>query len=136
MTAEELLRLLYTKELPFLQTNDWQRLRIRVADVIAAASSQATPAEVIGLLRDLRLGGRVLFLPDWHRWGLEEDEEDGTLIPSQAHWEATPGTPDPPSWQRRQVFMPEDLRHWCVRSRVAESTRLLFANRERFGLEA
>src|SRR5262249_7775378 len=28
------------------------------------------------------------------------------------------------------------LKHWYVRSRVAELTRLLFVNRERFGLEA
>jgi hypothetical protein len=32
--------------------------------------------------------------------------------------------------------MPEYLKHWYVRSRVAETARLLFANRERFGLEA
>jgi hypothetical protein len=136
MTAEELLRLLYTKETPFLQTNDWQRLRIGVADLIAAAAAQATPSEVIELLRDLRLTGRLMLLPDWDRWGVEEDEKDGNLIPSQAHWEPAPGSPDPPSWRRRQVFMPDDLHHWYVRSRVAESARLLFANRERFGLEA
>lgn len=136
MTAEELLRYLYSMEKPILQTNDWASLRIPVTDLIAATCPPANPADVINLLRTLRLDGRVMFLPDWGRWGIEEDEEDGAFVPSRAHWEPTPGNPDPPSWQRRQVFMPEDLRHWCVRSRIAETSRLLFANRERFGLEA
>ncbi len=136
MTKEELLRRLYLLEKPFLQTNDWTRLRIRVADLIAATCPPAAPSDVTDLLRSLRLDGKVMFLPDWQRWGIEEDEKDGTRFPSFAHWEPTAGNSDPPSWQRRQVFMPEDLGHWYVRSRVAETARLLFANRERFGLEA
>ncbi len=136
MTAEDVLRRLYLMEKPFLQTNDWPRLRIRVADLVAATAPPASPSDVIDLLGALRLDGRVMFLPDWERWGLDEDEKDGTLVPSRAHWEPTPGNPDPPSWQRRNVFLPEDLKHWYVRSRVAETARLLFANRERFGLEA
>jgi len=135
MTAEEVLRRIYLMEKPFLQTNDWPRLRIRIADLIAATCPPASPADVVALLRLLRLDGRVMFLPDWERWGLDEDEKDGALIPSRAQWEPTPG-PDVPSWQRRKVFMPENLEHWYVRSRVAETARLLFANRERFGLEA
>ena len=136
MTAEELLRGLYLLEKPFLQTNDWLRLRIRVADLVAATCPPVIPADIIDLLRSLRLDGRVMFLPDWERWGLDEDEKDGTLVPSLAHWEPAPGNADPPSWLRRKVFMPENLKHWYVRSRVAETARLLFANRERFGLEA
>src|SRR5437899_77961 len=50
MTAQELLRLLYLREKPYLQTNDWQRLRIPVADLIAAACPPATPADVVDLL--------------------------------------------------------------------------------------
>lgn len=136
MTAEEVLRRIYLLEKPFLQTNDWPRLRIRVADLIAATCPPASAPDVIDLLRSLRLDGRVMFLPEWERWDLDEDESDGALVPSRAHWEPTPGGPDPPTWQRRKVFMPEDLKHWYVRSRVAETARLLFANRERFGLEA
>lgn len=136
MTADELLRLLYMREKPFLQTNDWAGLKIRIADLIGAAGPLANADEVVDLLRSLRLDGRLMFLPDWTRWGLDEDEADGSLVPSRTQWEPNPGTPDPPSWVRRQVFMPEDLKHWFVRSRIAETARLLFANRERFGLEA
>src|SRR5262245_28808869 len=136
MTAEELLRALYLREKPVLQTNDWQRLKTRVTDLIADTCPPENPTDVIDLVRSLRLDGRLMFLPDWERWGVEEDELDGALIPSRAHWEPVPGHPDPPTWVRRNVFMPKDLKYWFVRSRVAESARLLFANRERFGLEA
>jgi hypothetical protein len=135
MTADELLHLLYTKERPFLQTNDWSNLRIGVADLIAAAQT-ASPDEIADRLRLLRLDGQVIFLPDWQHWGIEEDETDGALVNSHNQWEPLPGDLDPPSWVRRQVFMPTDLKNWFVRSRVAETARLLFANRERFGLEA
>ena len=101
MTAEEVLRRLYLMEKPFLQTNDWPRLRIRVADLVAATCPPATPADIIALLRTLRLDGRVMFLPDWGRWGLDEDEKNGAVVPSRAHWEPTPASPDAPSWQRR-----------------------------------
>jgi hypothetical protein len=136
MTPDELLRMLYLREKPLLQTNDWRQLRIPVADLIAAVCPPANPADVIDLLRTLRMQGRVMFLPDWNRWGTEEDETDGTLIPSPAQWEPLPGNPDPPSWRPREVFQPEDLRHWFVRSRMAETARLLSTNRERFGLGA
>src|SRR5438876_5809457 len=98
MTPETLLRVLYMREKPALQANDWQMLKTRVADLIAATSPRANPADVIDLLRALRLDGRVMFLPDWDRWGIEEDERDGALIPSRAHWEPVPCSPDPPSW--------------------------------------
>ena len=49
MTAEELLRRLYLMEKPFLQTNDWPGLRIRVADLIAATCPPASPADVIDI---------------------------------------------------------------------------------------
>lgn len=135
MTAEELLRVLYSMEKPFLQTNDWTNLRTRVADLVAACPLES-PTQVIVMLRSLRLDGRLMFLPEWERWGIDEDEQDGALVPSRTQWEPAPGNPDPPSWARRMVFMPEDLKRWYVRTRVAESARLLFANRERFGLEA
>jgi hypothetical protein len=79
MTAEEVLRQLYVLEKPFLQTNDWPRLRIRIADLVAATCPPASPSDVIDLLRSLRLDGRVMFLPEWERWGLDEDEKDGAL---------------------------------------------------------
>jgi hypothetical protein len=69
MTAEEVLRRLYLLEKPFLQTNDWPRLRIRVNDLVAATCPPANPSDVIDLLGSLRLDGRVMFLPDWERWG-------------------------------------------------------------------
>src|ERR1051326_7769160 len=106
MTAEDVLRSIYLMEKPLLQTNDWPRLRIRVADLVAATCPPESPSHVIDLLRSLRLDGRVMFLPDWEHWGIEEDEKDGVLVPSRAHWEPAPGSPDPPSWQRRKVFMP------------------------------
>ena len=112
MTAEEVLRRLYLMEKPILQTNDWARLRIRVADLVADICPPENPVDIIEQLRSLRLDGRVMLLPDWERWGLEEDEKDGVSVPSRRHWEPTPGTPDPPSWRRRQVFMPEELRAW------------------------
>src|SRR5262249_33196423 len=80
--------------------------------------------------------GSLMFLPDWERWGVDEDEQDAAVVLSGRQWEPVAGEPDPPSWVRRPVFMPNDLTHWYVRSRVAESARPLFANRERFGLEA
>lgn len=135
MTPEALLRALYMREQPFLQTNDWDNLRIAVADLIAA-HPQVPPADIIAMLRTLRLQGKLMFLPDWKRWGLDEDESDGTIVPSDRQREPSPGNPDPPTWNARPVFMPHNLTHWFVRSRVAESGRLLFANRERFGLEA
>jgi Lhr-like helicase len=136
MTADELLRVLYTMEMPFLQTNDWSRLRIRVSDLVVSTCPPANPSDVIDLLQALRSAGRVMFLPDWDRWGIDEDETDGQLTPSNTQWEPLTINSDPPVWIRRQVFMPKDLKGWFVRSRVAETTRLLFANRERFGLEA
>src|SRR5690242_18555092 len=117
MTPQELLQQIYLREKPFLQTNDWDRLRIRVADVITGAAARATPTAVLDLLRGLRADGHLMFLPDWDRWGLDEDESDGTMVQSNQHWEATPGAPNPPSWRRREVFIPNDLTHWSVRSR-------------------
>ena len=136
MTAEELLRVLYSLERSILQTNDWPNLKIRVADLIAATCPPENSANAVALLQSLRLDGRLMFLPDWARWGIDEDEEDGTLVTSRAHWEPRADNPEQPSWARRSVFMPEDLTLWYVRSRIAETSRLVFANRERFGLEA
>src|SRR6267142_7028116 len=110
MTADELLRVLYTLETPFLQTNDWSRLRIRVPDLITSTCPPANPADVIDLLRALRLDGRVMFLPDWDRWGIEEDETDGQLTTSSTQWEPLTISADPPHWVRRQVFVPKDLK--------------------------
>lgn len=137
ISAEELLRAIYVRERPFLQTNNWSALRIPIADLIAELCPPPQPVgPIVDLLRLLRLDGKLMFLPDWERWGTEEDETDGAVVPSRTQWEPTPGFPDPPSWVRRSVFLPDDLKHWSLRSRVAEVTRLLFANRERFGLEA
>jgi len=82
MTAEELLRVLYSLERSILQTNDWPNLKIRVADLIAATCPPENSANAVALLQSLRLDGRLMFLPDWARWGIDEDEEDGTLVTS------------------------------------------------------
>src|SRR5438552_12529480 len=104
MTTDELLRVLYSIETPFLQTNDWTRLKTRVADLVAAACPPSNPTEVLALLRSLRLDGHVMFLPDWDRWGIEEDETDGQLVASRTQWESRVGDGQP-SWIRRQVFI-------------------------------
>lgn len=136
MSAEQLMRWIYHRESPYLQTNDWQSLRITVASLIADLCPPQTPTHIFGLLRDLRLAGRLMFLPDWKTWGVDEDESDGSVAASNTQREPTAGFPDPPTWISRKVFLPKDLKRWSIRSRVAETARLLFANRERFGLEA
>jgi hypothetical protein len=139
LTAVELLRRIYVRERPILQTNNWAALRVRVADLISELgppNGPNSPSHILDLLRELRLDGKLMFLPDWDRWGHEEDGDDGSTVPSRTQWEPTAGFPDPPSWVRRNVFLPDNLEHWSVRSRVAETSRLLYANRERFGLEA
>jgi len=136
MTQADLLQLIYSLERPFLQANDWAGLRLPVTEIVNAAAPTATAAEVVGLLRSLRLDGKIMFLPAWERWGIDEDQSDGQLLDSPRQWEPALGSPDPPSWIRRRVFIPNELKGWFVRSRVAETARLLFANRERFGLEA
>ncbi|WP_426753393.1 DEAD/DEAH box helicase [Myxococcus sp. Y35] len=140
MTDQQLLHLLYELEKPILQKNAWPDLRIRVADVLAAATAaplSASRAQVLDGLCSLRLDGHLMFLPDWEQW--EKDElEDEQLQDSRAQWEPVPSHGGLPDWKRRKVFMPEkdELGQWFVRSRVAETARLLYANRERFGLEA
>lgn len=136
MTPQDLLREIYRLEKPILQTNDWDRLRIRITDLIAQVQPPTSAATVIDLLRTLRLQGDVMFLPDWERWGLEEDENDAQVMPSLRQHEPLAADAGRPTWRPREVFMPNDLTHWSVRSRVAETARLLFANRQRFGLDA
>jgi Lhr-like helicase len=136
MTPQDLMRELYRLEKPILQTNDWDRLRIRVPDLIAQVQPPASAATIVNLLRTLRLEGQLMFLPDWERWGIDEDENDGEMVASQRQHEPLAADMGRPTWRPREVFMPEDFTHWSVRSRVAETTRLLFANRQRFGLDA
>src|SRR5690348_4427532 len=108
MTAEELLRHLHVLEKPSLQTNDWARLRIRVADLIAATCPPAIPADIIDLLLAWRLDGRGMFLRDCERWRNGDDAKYASLVTSRARWYAAPWRPHPPSWQRRKVFVPAE----------------------------
>jgi len=145
MNSNQLLNLVYKREEPLLKRNEWDALRIPISDLCADAAALETPAteaEVLDAVTELRLQGRIMLLPDWkNRWGTLEDAEDGTIVPSQAHWEPQgdkPGSIEQnPSWQPRKVFLPrrEHLKYWFVRSRIAETIRLLGSNRERFGLE-
>lgn len=138
MTDQHLLQLIYRLEKPFLQRNAWPDLRIRISDIISAAASlPASRAQVFAGLRSLRLDGKLMFLPDWERWEKEEPREE-QLVDSPKQREPISSNTDLPSWKPRKVFIPDEdeLDQWFVRSRVAETTRLLFANRERFGLEA
>jgi Lhr-like helicase len=153
MRAIELLRKLHDLEKPLLQTNDWDRLRVPVRQLIDEVTGHAPQGEVLKLLQELRLEGALMLLPDWERWtDPEEDATDGSLLPSKKQWQpelrhASPlprksqpsdagHEKDAPTWSRRDVFLPKDLEHWYLRSRVAEVLRLLSTNRERFGLEA
>ena len=136
MNSQDLLREIYLLEKPILQTNDWDRLRIRVSDLIAQMQATTDAATVLNWLRALRLEGHIMLLPDWERWGLEEDETDGQVVASLRQHEPLAAELGQPTWRPREVFLPNDLTHWSVRSRVAETARLLFANRQRFGLDA
>ena len=136
MEPEDLLRQIYALERPLLQSNNWGELRLPVVRIIDACAGLASAPAVVQALRTLRERGQIMLLPDWQRWGLDEDEQDGQVVPSSEHWEHTGITDGHPTWQRRPVFLPHELETWFVRSRIAETTRLLAANRERFGLEA
>jgi hypothetical protein len=132
MDPAHLLLVIYRLEEPLLQTGDWGRLRIPVLDLIETAG--APPGEVMQALVELRLKGDVVFLPDW-----KQDSgslRQGQLVDSEHQWESIlPQQGTHPAWQPRKVFLPENLKPWAVRSRVAETIRLLSFNRERFGLE-
>ena len=136
MTPQDLLREIYRLEKPILQTNDWDHLRIPFVDLISQVQPPTHAATITDLLRTLRLDGHIMFLPDWERWGLAEDESDGQVEPSHRQHEPLEAQAGQPTWRPREVFIPNDLTHWSVRSRVAETARLLFANRQRFGLDA
>jgi hypothetical protein len=129
--ANWLLIEIYRREEPLLQAGNWDNLRVAVADLLTATDHP--PDDVLRALTALRLNGEVLILPDW-RDG-EPALRQGRLVESESMWEPVLPTPTPPVWQRRQVFLPDDLKRWFVRSRVAETIRLLSFNRERFGLE-
>src|SRR6266849_993172 len=139
MTTEDLIRVLYDLEKPFLQRNDWGGLRVRVSDLVQQCLSRfpgVTAADVEQALRSVRLDGRIMLLPDWSE--AKQNLPPGSLSDSRAHWELADldnlEEQVPPSWVRRKVFLPDALKSWFVRSRVAELTRQLAWNRERFGL--
>ena len=137
MDPQKLLEVVYVRESPFLQANDWASLRIPVMQLIQVHAS-IPPDEVLDAVVELRRHGKIMLLPDWERWGLDEDEADGETTESLTQWEPHGNTPDEPlAWRCRQVHIPNagNLRHWYVRSRIAETVRLIAANRERFGLE-
>jgi len=139
MTNADVLRVLYELEKPILQRNDWSSLRISV-DALAKECLKTFPGQTRaafdGVLRGLRLDGSVMFFPPWDEMG--EDIPKGAILDSRTQWEladlANLDDRALPSWRRRQVFLPDELRGWFARSRTAELTRLLAWNRERFGL--
>jgi hypothetical protein len=139
MSTENLLRELYELEKPFLQRNDWSSLQVPVgvlAQCFLGAIPGATLTNFDAALRDLRIDGKVMLFPPWEELG--GTMPTGSTLNSRTQWELVdPANLDdqvPPSWQRRRVFIPESLDGWFVRSRMAELTRLLAWNRERFGL--
>ncbi len=139
MSTEDVLRALYDLEKPLLQRNDWSSLRVAVsalAQQLLGAFPDATRPAFDAALRALRLQGRVMLFPPWEE--LAEREPAGTVQDSHTQWEladvANLDDQVPPTWSRRKVFLPDSLDGWFVRSRIAELTRLLAWNRERFGL--
>lgn len=136
MSDTALLQYIYARESPNLQTNDWNALRLRVRNLLDALCPPQSRSHICDLLRTLRLRGELMFLPDWKTWGIDEDETDGTIVPSSHQREPNPVFSDPPAWGPRGVYLPSDLEAWSIRTRVAEISRVLYANRERFGLES
>ena len=137
MEPQTLLEALYRREAPILKANDWAALRVSTSQLLQDLSS-IPQVEVFAAINMLRQQGKIMLLPEWNRWGLDEDESDGSFAESTSQWEPQGGRErEPLSWRRRRVFLPrnEDLAHWCVRSRIAETIRLVGSNRERFGLE-
>src|SRR5216683_2844644 len=125
MTTEDLIRVLYDLEKPFLQRNDWGGLRVRVSDLVQQCLSRfpgVTAADVEQALRSVRLDGRIMLLPDWSE--AKQNLPPGSLSDSRAHWELADldnlEEQVPPSWVRRKVFLPDALKSWFVRSRVAQ----------------
>lgn len=133
---EELLRQIYALERPLLQRNNWDGLRLPVVRIVEACDGLASEPDVVAALRALRQRGQIMLFPDWQRWVPEEDANDGEVVPSTAQWEYVDCADGHPTWRPRPVFLPDEFDKWFVRSRIAETTRLLAANRERFGLEA
>ncbi len=139
MSKENLLLNLYDLEKPILQRNEWFSLRVPV-DLLAQKYLDDHPGEqpttFEAALRALRLDGKVMLLPPWEELG--KSMPPGTTCDSNCQWELTDlanlEDQATPSWQRRKVFLPDSLKGWFVRSRMAELTRLLAWNRERFGL--
>ncbi len=126
-----LLLEIYRREEQQIQAGDWDNLRVPVTDLLTATTRPAE--EILRALTALRLNGRILFLPDWREE--ETTLRRGSMVESEQMWEPVLAGPAAATWQHRQVYLPDDLATWSVRSRIAETIRLLSFNRERFGLE-
>jgi DEAD/DEAH box helicase len=136
---DDALRELYELEKPILQRNDWSSLRVAVNDLahqFLTAFPTTSDAEFLAAVSGLRLRGKIMLFPPWEE--LDKSSPLGTIHDSLAQWEladvANLEDQVPPSWNRREVFLPHSLERWFLRSRTAELTRLLGFNRERFGL--